>query len=786
MTSPFLGPSWKSVGGYNRNNIGNFARFPYLANEITSDRYATSATSAPYKLDKIPSPVIFNTSYNLAYTPGQKIIIAYDVLNSFTAIVNSYSGNILTAFPIYESIIGSGSESYSIWHINLYGIIGPIGATGKQGVTGAQGLIGPTGAQGIQGVTGAIGSQGIQGVTGNTGPTGSSTIKIVDANPSTTYYPVFVNGAGSNVPLNISTASPFSVNTTTGTSILASTVKVEAQTGGGAVAIGDGAGNVNQGINTVAIGANAGGNTQSDYAVAIGDNAGITTQGDSAVAIGANAGEVNQGKNAIAIGSAAATSNQTANSICINASGGVIQAPTASLYVNPIINSGAIVLAPPTNFLLYNPSTSEVTYGDGSGIVTGHQGTTGPQGATGPQGIQGVTGPTGVTGATGSIGSLTNVSAPTSNTLSYNTSTNILAYTPGTSISIFTNTHDRENAIPSPFLGQFCFITDTSRLQYYNSGWNTYIGPTPTPPLNITGFILDTNYEITYVDSSNHIITTPNPDGFTIYRFYPTTTTSGTYTSPRNLSITYLVVAGGGGGGMSNNGGLAGGGGAGGLLTSTGTIISNTSYSLSVGEGGAGQTDVNVNGGGNGINSSLDVASGKQTAFGGGGGGGGYNNGNSGGSGGGAGGSLQSYNVGGSGTPGQGTAGQDAGPDTSERPATTGTTTNAGGGGGGASKEGNGFTSTITGSSIVYAGGGGGGNGDKTDIYNGNGNGAGTGGGGNGGMVSDYYISATAGTNGLGGGGGGGGGGINVYEINNGANGGSGVIIIRIPSYSYS
>ena len=34
MSSPFLGPSWKSVGGYQRTPIGNYARFPYLVSEI--------------------------------------------------------------------------------------------------------------------------------------------------------------------------------------------------------------------------------------------------------------------------------------------------------------------------------------------------------------------------------------------------------------------------------------------------------------------------------------------------------------------------------------------------------------------------------------------------------------------------------------------------------------------------------------------------------------------------------------------------------------------------------
>lgn len=35
MTSPFLGPSWKSVGGYQRTPIGNYTRAPYHVSEIT-------------------------------------------------------------------------------------------------------------------------------------------------------------------------------------------------------------------------------------------------------------------------------------------------------------------------------------------------------------------------------------------------------------------------------------------------------------------------------------------------------------------------------------------------------------------------------------------------------------------------------------------------------------------------------------------------------------------------------------------------------------------------------
>ena len=68
-----------------------------------------------------------------------------------------------------------------------------------------------------------------------------------------------------------------------------------------------------------------------------------------------------------------------------------------------------------------------------------------------------------------------------------------------------------------------------------------------------------------------------------------------------NLQVDYLVVAGGGSGGRSNNtsGGSAGGGGAGGLrstvdatgrggsLESALTLSLNTSYTVTVGAGGA-------------------------------------------------------------------------------------------------------------------------------------------------------------------------------------------------------
>jgi hypothetical protein len=235
-------------------------------------------------------------------------------------------------------------------------------------------------------------------------------------------------------------------------------------------------------------------------------------------------------------------------------------------------------------------------------------------------------------------------------------------------------------------------------------------------------------------------------------------------------TVDYLVVAGGGGGG----GELAGGGGAGGMLTGSAVAVSpGTSYTITVGAGGAG---------GNGARD-TDAAKGKDgslasfltfAAIGGGGGGiyttsgGGRSIGNAGGSGGGGGGSGGGSTAGGTGTVGQGNAGG-AGYPSSSYP---------GGGGGGAGGVGGnykntadggnggpGATSSITGTITYYAGGGGG------SSYLGVSSTGGLGGGGAG--------NPGAGSNGGANTGGGGGGGGYVGAPSTGGNGGSGVVIIR-------
>jgi hypothetical protein len=268
--------------------------------------------------------------------------------------------------------------------------------------------------------------------------------------------------------------------------------------------------------------------------------------------------------------------------------------------------------------------------------------------------------------------------------------------------------------------------------------------------------------------------------------------------TPVPYSVDFLVIAGGGGGG-GNNGGAsfsaASGGGAGGYrnsyLTETSggggssetelTFINGTVYTITVGSGGAGSPNSGNNNGTTGNNSSIS-GSGITTITSNGGGGGGTsytpgNAGSSGGSGGGGGGGQASPLAGGSGTSNQGYAG--------------GTSTGNGGGGSGGggasavgsncssspngSNGGNGLSSSITASSVTRSGGGGGG-------AFGTGNTIGTGGTGGGGDGNKNGGTGVAGTVNTGSGGGGGGG--NSSSI--GGAGGSGVVILRMPTASYS
>ena len=234
------------------------------------------------------------------------------------------------------------------------------------------------------------------------------------------------------------------------------------------------------------------------------------------------------------------------------------------------------------------------------------------------------------------------------------------------------------------------------------------------------------------------------------------------------VSAEYLVVGGGGGGGLGNGpyreGG--GGGGAGGYKTGTLTFAPSTQYTLAVGAKGIGKVTGSTGYGTNGGDSVLATI----TSTGGGGGAPHDTNGLSGGSGGGAG--CQGSSGGNASPAGHGNAGG-AG--------YQGSAAGAGGGGGagGAGVAGNsgsnggaggsGISSSISGSTFVYAAGGGGGG------HIGGGAAGGVGAGRGGGQQNGTTPTPASDNTGSGGGGG-------TDNGRPGQDGGSGVVILKYPS----
>ena len=271
-----------------------------------------------------------------------------------------------------------------------------------------------------------------------------------------------------------------------------------------------------------------------------------------------------------------------------------------------------------------------------------------------------------------------------------------------------------------------------------------------------------TNFSLNTLSAGAGITIVNRSGAIGIGAFYPVV-------PPAPFTIDYLIVAGGGGGGATAMDDFepGTGGGAGGALSATFTGTTLDTRSIVIGSGGnrglsaTNYTAVGISGS-NGGNSSIQ---GIIQALGGGGGGGARATGKDGGSGGGG------YS-GGQGTLGQGKNGktggggktQDGAQRSSGAPPYIGT------------NGGNGFQWL---NNIFYAGGGGGGASASTVVGNG-----GIGGGGNGGTGVDFPIDGESNT-----GGGGGGAGVtginnpspNYYRAFNGANGGSGIVILRYP-----
>jgi len=257
-------------------------------------------------------------------------------------------------------------------------------------------------------------------------------------------------------------------------------------------------------------------------------------------------------------------------------------------------------------------------------------------------------------------------------------------------------------------------------------------------------------------------------NGYWVHSF----TGSGTFTAQEPIECEYLVVAGGGGGG----GDRAGGGGAGGYRSSMPGELSgansaaepklvmnaNASHIITVGSGGVGG-GISSGFGTDGLSSSFGTI----VSIGGGGGAGGFVLAarRSGGSGGGSGGQDGGFGLtGGAGTAGQGFKGGDGIGSPFHAAGGGGASAAGGNAGGSAGAGGAGLFSSITGSLVARAGGGGGAANNSTAH--------GAGGIGGGGAGGKPPVDGTINT------GGGAGGGGNFPQTA-GANGGSGIVIIR-------
>jgi hypothetical protein len=181
----------------------------------------------------------------------------------------------------------------------------------------------------------------------------NNTINVTDNNTDANFFPVFVNGAGTNRSLFIDAVTgPFTINPSTGTMNLP-TIRLD----GGSTqrtSIGFNAGITNPGIGVTSFGRNAGQTNQGQYSTAVGWTAGGANLGQLSVALGAESGGSGQFTNYI--GRYAIGTHNNCN--VINAQNSNLATDGASrFYVSPIRNDTT-----KQTQLQYNTTSKEISY----------------------------------------------------------------------------------------------------------------------------------------------------------------------------------------------------------------------------------------------------------------------------------------------------------------------------------------------------------------------------------------------------------------------------------------
>jgi len=316
---------------------------PFVIYLYASSQYTCFVEAIGYITDLAGNNVagpIFDISSNITPAIPTKL---YTLNGLITSNYNVTSSNrIKIILQLTNTNVNSNTINITYQTTNAYSYLSTtfplLGPTGFTGTTGPTGFTGPQGfsywnatANGIYYNAGkvAVGSNTIASndlaltITGGTNP------DYMLIGPGNTAQPA-------NTSFDVSGNSSFrgGITGATGSFTYLSTdllsfpnYKIQINGPNGTVyqnqvAVGAGAGLINQGGRAVAIGTSAGQNYQSQYTVAIGDNAGYNTQGQNAIAVGAGAGYNTQGQNAIAVGNSAGYNTQGQYAIAIGSAAG--------------------------------------------------------------------------------------------------------------------------------------------------------------------------------------------------------------------------------------------------------------------------------------------------------------------------------------------------------------------------------------------------------------------------------------------------------------------------------
>jgi hypothetical protein len=197
-----------------------------------SDKYlGTVAAPIDYSSLSIPIPLVVITSVNLSYSPGESVVVAYDISNYAEGRVITYNPATGQLAITLTNIVFATSGGLTPSTSNLQGTIGATGSSGSSGASGTSGGPGTSGSAGSSGESGTSGvgspgSSGSAGSSGAAGVAGTSGTSSAGGGTSTVYNNVSRYLAYNSGSANIYMVSSATVNTGLSWSRSGSTVTI--------------------------------------------------------------------------------------------------------------------------------------------------------------------------------------------------------------------------------------------------------------------------------------------------------------------------------------------------------------------------------------------------------------------------------------------------------------------------------------------------------------------------------------------------------------------------------